>query len=70
MKNKNLTLQGIRTTLIQAVGQLDLRGTNQSITEALCIIDAVIDSSISGKPISADRAFLFGKAMAATSEPD
>ena len=68
MKTKTSNLQDIRTTIIHAVGQLDLRGTNQSITEALCIIDAVIDSSILGKPISADRALLRGKRMAVTAE--
>ena len=70
MKNKPLNMQDIRTTIIYAVGNLDLRGTNQSITEALCIIDAVIDSSASGKLISADKAFLLGKAIAATTVQD
>jgi hypothetical protein len=69
-KREKPSLVAIRTTLVQAVGQLDLSGTDQTVTEALCIIDAVIDSSLRGKSISSNKAFLLGKAKAANTEED
>jgi hypothetical protein len=69
-KREKPSLEAIRATLVQAVGQLDLRGTDQAVTEALCIIDAVVDSSLRGKLISSNRAFLLGKAKAVNIEED
>jgi hypothetical protein len=64
LKNKNLELQRVKSVLIDAVAELDLRGTNQTVTEALCIINAVMDRSISGKVLPPNKAFMIGKAMA------
>ena len=46
----------LRAKLLSAVAELDLRGTDRRVTEAMCVIEATIDSAVSGKKISARKA--------------
>jgi hypothetical protein len=46
----------LRAILLAAVAELDLRGTDARITEAMCVIEAAIDAVVSGKRISARKA--------------
>lgn len=53
-------LRRIRSTLICAVSELDLRGTDDQITKAMCIIEATLDAAISGQQISPTKALKRG----------
>jgi hypothetical protein len=57
----------LRAKLLSALAELDLRGTDRRITEAMCVIEATIDSALSGKKISARKAAKLGLAL---SRPD
>ena len=50
----------IQPILLGAVSELDLRGTDDQITKAMCIIEATFEAAISGKRISAGEAFKRG----------
>jgi hypothetical protein len=56
-------LHEIRTVLLSAIAELDLRGTDQQITKVMCIIDATFESAISGKSISSVDALKQGMAL-------
>jgi hypothetical protein len=59
-KNKFLEL---RTTLLSAVAELDLRGTDRRITEAMCVIETTIDAAVLGKKVFAQKAAKLGLAL-------
>jgi hypothetical protein len=53
----------LRAKLLSAVAELDLRGTDGRITEAMCVIEATIDAAVAGKKISARNAAKLGLAL-------
>jgi hypothetical protein len=53
----------LRAKLLSAVAELDPRGTNRRITEAMCVIEAVIDAAVLGKNVSAQKAVKLGLAL-------
>jgi hypothetical protein len=59
-KNKFLEL---RAKLLSAVAELDLRGTDRRITDAMCVIEATFDAAVSGKRICARKAAKLGLAL-------
>ena len=54
----------IHTALKSAVAQLDLRGTNPIVTQALCIIDVWFEALAKGVPLSAEEACAKGMEIA------
>ena len=60
LKKKFLEL---RAKLLSAVAELDLRGTDQRISEAMCVIEATIDAAVLGKKVSAQKAAKLGLAL-------
>jgi len=50
----------LRALLLAAVAELDLRGADERITDAMCVIEVTIDSVVSGKRISARKAAKLG----------
>jgi hypothetical protein len=54
----------LRAKLLSAVAELDLRGTDDRITEAMCVIGVTMDAAASGKQISARKAAKLGLALA------
>lgn len=59
-KSVAVKLREIRPILLAAISELDLRGADDQITKAMCIIDATFDAAISGKLISSDELFRRG----------
>lgn len=57
-------LQKIHSVLLAAISELDLRGTDEQITKAMCVIDATFDAAISGEQISPAKALKHGLALA------
>jgi len=53
-------LQVIHSTIISAVSELDLRGTDKNITKAMCIVDATFNSAINGEFLSSTEALKRG----------
>ena len=44
-------LRSVRSTLLSAISELDLRGTDAQITRAMCVIEAAFDAAIAGEQI-------------------
>jgi hypothetical protein len=57
-------LRALQSTLICAISNLNLRGTDEQITKAMCIVDAVLDAAIVDEKISANEAFKRGIKLA------
>lgn len=58
------TLGKLRAGLLAAVAEIDLKGTNSKVTQAMCIIEAAFDAAIHQKQIVPREAFLSGMAKA------
>ncbi len=63
---KNI-LKEAHSALRSAVAQLDLRRTDHTVTQALCIIDASFESLVRGATLSAEDAFAKGEDWASGS---
>lgn len=56
--------QEVRSIMLSAVSGLDLRGTDEQITKAMCVIEATFDAAISGKKITPTVALRRGLGLA------
>ena len=66
MKTQNevkIKFRQLRAKLVSAVAELDPRGTDRRVTEAMCVIEAAIDAAVLGKKISARKAARLGLAL-------
>lgn len=58
------TLGKLRATLLAAIAEMDLKGMDSRVTQAMCIIEATFDAAIHQKQIVPREAFLSGMAKA------
>jgi hypothetical protein len=63
-KTNASNLRSIQSTILSAVAELDLRGTDTQVTKAMCIVHAIFDAAISGKSLSPHEALKLGLALA------
>jgi hypothetical protein len=71
MKTKKVIisdLMRIRSTLVAAISELDIRCENEQITKSLCIIDATFAAVISGEKISPRKVFKRGMVLSSRRE--
>lgn len=54
----------LRASLLAAIAEMDLKGTNSRVTQAMCIIEEVFDSTARGHQVDPRQAFLSGTARA------
>jgi hypothetical protein len=54
----------LRASLLAAIAEMDLKGTDSKVTQAMCIIEEVFDSAASGHKIVPRQTFLSGTAKA------
>ena len=53
-----------RAGLLSAIAEMDLKGTDTKVTQAMCIIEAGFDAAVHQKQIMPRKIFLSGMAMA------
>jgi hypothetical protein len=58
------TLGALRANLLAAVAELDLKGTDSKVTQAMCIIEQAFNAMASGQRLNAKRIFRLGIAKA------
>jgi hypothetical protein len=64
----NAKLQEVRSTVLAAVAELDLRGTDQRFTEAMCVVEEAFDAAVAGKSIRPNEIARRGMAKSDTTE--
>ena len=57
-------LGGLRAGLLAAIAEMDLKGTDTKVTQAMCIVEAVFDAAAHRKEIVPREVFLSGIAKA------
>ncbi len=57
-------LGALRTNLLAAVAELDLKGTDSKVTQAMCIIEEAFNSATSEQHLNVKRIFRLGIAKA------
>jgi hypothetical protein len=62
------TLGELRTGLLAAIAELDLKGTDSKVTQAMCIIEEAFSSAASGRKVIPRQTFLSGMAKAKAAE--
>jgi hypothetical protein len=63
-QNQVKILDALRADLLTAVAELDLKGTNSKVTQAMCIIEEAFNSFARGRQPSAKQIFLSGMSKA------
>jgi hypothetical protein len=63
-RNQTKRLGTLRANLLAAVSELDLKGTNPTITQAMCIIEEAFNLAARDKFPDAKKIFLLGNAKA------
>jgi hypothetical protein len=58
------TLGELRAGLLAAIAEMDLKGTDSKVTQAMCIIEAMFDAALHQKQIVPRELFLSGMARA------
>lgn len=54
----------LRADLLAAIAEMDLKGTDARVTQAMCIIEAAFGSAASGHRIAPRQTYLSGMAKA------
>ena len=54
------TLGELRANLLAAIAEMDLKGTDAKVTQAMCIIEEAFSSTASGQKIIPRQIFLSG----------
>ena len=58
------TLGELRAGLLAAIAEMDLKGTDSKVTQAMCIIEEAFSSAAGGQKIIPRQTFLAGVAKA------
>jgi hypothetical protein len=58
------TLGELRAGVLMAIAEMDLKGTDARVTQAMCIIEEVFRSATEGQRLIPRQAFLSGMAKA------
>lgn len=54
----------IRSVLLGAVSKLDTRGNNETVTQAMCIIETTMDALLRGRYLTSSQAHRLGLVLA------
>jgi len=64
IKRTKSALRELRTCLLAAISELDLKGTDLRVTQAMCIIEEAFNAATLGKKVRPRQIFLSGIANA------
>lgn len=65
---KQNALGELRAGLLAAIAEMDLKGTDSKVTQAMCIIESAFSSAASGQKFIPRQTFLSGMAKAKLTE--
>lgn len=66
-QNLAKTLGNLRSGLLAAIAEMDLKGIDPKVTQAMCIIEEAFGSAANGRKIIPRQVFLSGMAQAKVS---
>lgn len=64
MQKAKTAIDELRTGLLAAISELDLKGTDSKVTQAMCIIEEAFNAAMHGKKVTPRQIFLSGIAKA------
>jgi hypothetical protein len=62
--NEALKLGQLRTGVLAAIAEMDLKGVDAKVTQAMCIAEAAFEAALKGSKVIPRQAFVLGMARA------